>query len=113
MDKAEERLKKHIEREGQVKTQITVSVSEFLALMLQKEKTVKETWDALDAEIKILKIVVKFLKKQFHNIKCSEDDDLRVHLDTNTHSSMIWEPQLSNLSSLIASSSLCYPPMNL
>ena len=38
-------------REGQVKTQIILSVSESLALMLQKQKTAKDTWDALVTEM--------------------------------------------------------------
>ena len=38
-------------REGQVKTQIILSVSESLALMLQKQKTAKDTWDALVNEM--------------------------------------------------------------
>ena len=38
VDKAEERLDKYLSREGQVKTQIILSVSESLALMLQKQK---------------------------------------------------------------------------
>ena len=37
-------------REGQVKTQIILSVLESLALMLQKQKTAKDTWDALVTE---------------------------------------------------------------
>ena len=38
VDKAEERLEKFLSREGQVKTQIILSVSESVALMLQKAK---------------------------------------------------------------------------
>ena len=37
VDKAEERLEKYLSREGQVKTQIILSVSESLGLMLQKQ----------------------------------------------------------------------------
>ena len=51
VDKAEERLERYLSREGQVKTQIILSVSESLALMLQKQKTAKDTWDALVTEI--------------------------------------------------------------
>jgi hypothetical protein len=51
VDKAEERLVKYLAREGQVKTQIMVSVSESLALMLQKKKTAKEVWDTLAQEM--------------------------------------------------------------
>ena len=36
VDRAEERLEKYLSRESQVKTQIILSVSESLALMLQK-----------------------------------------------------------------------------
>ena len=43
VDKAEERLEKYLSREGQVKTQIILSVSETLTLMLQKQKTAKDT----------------------------------------------------------------------
>ena len=43
VDKAEERLEMYLSREGQVKTQIILSVSESLALMLQKQKTAKDT----------------------------------------------------------------------
>ena len=43
VDKAEERLEKCLSREGQAKTQIILSVSESLALMLQKQKTAKDT----------------------------------------------------------------------
>ena len=51
VDKAEERLEKYLSREGKVKTQIILSVSESLALMLQKQKTAKDTWDALVTEM--------------------------------------------------------------
>ena len=51
VDKAEERLEKFLSREGHVKTQIILSVSESLALMLQKQKTAKDTWDALVTEM--------------------------------------------------------------
>ena len=51
VDKAEERLEKYLSREGQVKTQIILSVSESLALMLQKQKTAKDTWGALVTEM--------------------------------------------------------------
>jgi hypothetical protein len=44
VERAEDRLDKYLAREGQVKTQIMVSVSESLALMLQKMKTAKEVW---------------------------------------------------------------------
>ena len=51
MDKAEERLEKYLGREGLVKSQIIDSVSDSLALMLEKNKTAKETWYALVAEM--------------------------------------------------------------
>ena len=51
VDKAEERLENYLSREGQVKTQIILSVSESLALMLQKQKTAKDPWDALVTEM--------------------------------------------------------------
>ena len=41
-DRAEERLEKYLAREGLVKTQVIISVSESLALMLQKKSTPKE-----------------------------------------------------------------------
>ena len=82
LGKAEERLEKYFGREGQVKTQITVPVSESLALMLQKKKTVKEIWDSLVAEMtKKPKMMVTSLQKLLHNMKYSEDDDLREHLE--------------------------------
>ena len=72
-------MEKYLSREGQVKTQIILSVSESLTLMLQKQKTVKDTWDALVTEMtKKPKMV---LQRQLRNLKCSEDDDLRQHLD--------------------------------
>ena len=51
VDNAEESLEKYLSRDGQVKTQIILSVSESLALMLQKQKTAKDTWDALVTEM--------------------------------------------------------------
>ena len=82
VDKAEERLEKYLSREGQVKTQIILSVSESLALMLQKHKTAKETWDALVTEMtKKFKMVLTSLQRQLRNMKCSEEDDLRQYLD--------------------------------
>ena len=41
VDKAEERLEKYLGREGLVKSQIIVSVSESQALILEKKKTEK------------------------------------------------------------------------
>ena len=69
-------------REGQVKTQIILSVSESLALMLQKQKTAKDTWDALVTKMtKKPNMVLTSLQCQFRNMKCSEEDDLRQYLD--------------------------------
>ena len=82
VDKAEERLEKYLSREGQVKTQIILSVSESLALMLQKQKTAKETWDALVTEMtKKDTMVLTSLQCQLRNMKCSEEDNLRQYLD--------------------------------
>ena len=41
VDKAEERLEKYLGREGQVKTEIIVSVSGSLVLMLQRKRLQK------------------------------------------------------------------------
>ena len=82
VDKAEEMLEKYLSREGQVKTQIILSVSESLALMLQKQKTAKETWDALVTEMtKKDTMVLTSLQCQLRNMKCSEEDNLRQYLD--------------------------------
>ena len=82
VDKAEERLEKYLSREGQVKTQVILSVLESLALMLQKQKTVKDTWDTLVTEMtKNPKMVLTSLQCQLRYMKCSEEDDLRQYLD--------------------------------
>ena len=82
VDKAEERVKKYLSREGQVKTQIIFSVSESLALLIQNQKTAKDTWDALVTEMtKKPKLVITSLQRQLRNMKCSEQDDLREYLD--------------------------------
>ena len=82
VDKAEERLEKYLSREGQVNTQIILSVSESLALMLQKQKTAKDTWDALVTEMtKKPKMILTSLQCQLRNMKGSEEDDLRQYLD--------------------------------
>ena len=71
-------MEKYFSREGQVKTQIILSVSESLALMLQKQKIAKDTWDALVTEMtKKPKMVVTSLQHQLRNMKCSEEDNLR------------------------------------
>jgi predicted secreted acid phosphatase len=63
LDKAEERLEKYLAREGQVKAQIMVSMSEYLALMIQKKKSAKEVWDSLVTEMtKKPKMVVTSLQ---------------------------------------------------
>ena len=106
-DKAEERLEKYLSREGQVKTQIILSVSESLALMLQKQKTAKDTLDALVTEMtKKPKMVLTSLQRQLRNMKCSEEEDLRKYLDKAQdllHVSMIWEPRWQTLNSWISS----------
>src|SRR3979490_183300 len=82
VDKAEDRLEKYLAREGLVKTQILISVSESLALMLEKKMNAKEIWDTLVAEMtKKPKMVVISIQRQLRNMKCLEDDDLREHLD--------------------------------
>src|SRR3979490_1155053 len=82
VDKTEDRLERYLAREGQVKTQILVSVSESLALMLVKKQSAEEIWDTLVAEMtKKPKMVVTTIQRQLRNMKCSEDDDLREHLD--------------------------------
>jgi transposase InsO family protein len=82
VERAEERMEKYLAREGQVKTQIILSVSESLALMLQKMKTAREVWDSLVTEMtKKPKMVLTSLQRQLRNIRCSEEDDLRQHLD--------------------------------
>ena len=78
VDKAEERLEKYLSREGWVKTQMILSMLESLALMLQKQETAKDTWDALVTEMtKKPKMVLTSLQHQLRNMKCSEEDDLR------------------------------------
>ena len=50
--------------------------------MLQKQKTAKDTWDALVTEMtKKPKMVLTSLQHQLSNIKCSEEDDSREYLD--------------------------------
>ena len=82
VEKAEDRLKKFLAREGLVKSQVNISVSEPLALMLQKRSLAQEVWSALVSEMtKKPKMVVNSLQRQLRNIKCSEEDNLRLHLD--------------------------------
>ena len=81
MEKAEDKLEKYLSREGEVKTQIILTVSESLALMLQKKKMAKEVWDTLVNEItKKPKLVLTSLQCQLCNIKCPKEDDLSQHL---------------------------------
>ena len=69
VDKAEERLEKYLSREGQVKTQIILSVSESLALMLQKLKTAKDThWDYQKAQDG--PYIPAALQYQLRNMRC-------------------------------------------
>ena len=50
--------------------------------MLQRQKTAKDTWNALVTEMtKKPKMVLTFLQCQLRNMKCSEEDDLRQYLD--------------------------------
>ena len=82
MERAEEKMEWFLAREGLVKSQVIMSVSEPLALMLQKKNMTQEVWDALvDEMTKKPKVVVTSLQRQLWNIKCSEEDDLRLHLD--------------------------------
>ena len=82
LENAEEKMEKFLSREGSVKTQIIISVSESLVLMLQKKGSAKQVWDTLVEEMtRKPKIVVTSLQCQLRNIECSEDDDLREHLD--------------------------------
>ena len=75
-------MEKYLGREGVVKTQVIMSVSDSLALILQKKSTAKELWDALVTEMtKKPRMVITSLQRQLRNIKCSEEDDLQEHLD--------------------------------
>ena len=99
MEKAEERIEKYLSREGEVKTQIILTVSEAPALMLQKKKMAKEVWETLVNEMtKKPKLVLTSLQCQLHNIKHSKEDDLRQHLGKAPKiyllDSIIWEPLL-------------------
>ena len=63
VEKAEDRLKKFLAREGLVKSQVNISVSEPLALMLQKRSLAQEVWSALVSEMtKKPKMVVNSLQ---------------------------------------------------
>ena len=63
-DRAEDRLEKDLARERLVKTQVIISVSELLALILQKKSTAKELWDALFTEMtKKSKMVITSLQR--------------------------------------------------
>ena len=63
-DRAEDRLEKDLAREGLVKTQVIISVSESLALILQKKSTAKELWDAFFTEMtKKSKMVITSLQR--------------------------------------------------
>ena len=67
-------MEKYLSREGQVKTQIILSVSGSLASILQKQTTPKDTWDALVTEMtKKPKMVLKSLQCQLRNMKYSEE----------------------------------------
>ena len=62
IENAEEKLEKYLARESLVKTQVIMSVTESLALMLQK-MTVQEVWEALDIEM-TKKMVIPSLRHQ-------------------------------------------------
>jgi hypothetical protein len=51
IDKFEEWIEKFQSKEGLAKAQIVTSVSESLALMLNKHKTAKDIWDGLIVEM--------------------------------------------------------------
>ena len=79
IESAEDRMEKLLAREGLVKSQVIISVSEPLALMLQKKNTAQEVWNALADEMtKKPKMVVTSLQRQLQNIKCSEEDDCKI-----------------------------------
>ena len=62
-------------------TQIVVSVSESLALMLQKQPTAQAVWDTLLAEMtKKPKMVVTSLQQQL-----TDEDNFCEHLDKALH----------------------------
>ena len=64
VEKAEDRLEKFLAREGLVKSQVNTSVSEPLALMLQKKSLAQEVWSALVSEMtKKPKMVVTSLQR--------------------------------------------------
>ena len=82
VEKAEDRMDKFLAREGLVKPQVIISVAEPLALMLQKKRSAQEVWEALVEEMtKKPKMVITSLQRQLRNMRCSEEEDLRLHLD--------------------------------
>ena len=53
-----------------------------LPLMPQKKRSAKEVWEALVEEMtKKPKVVVTGLQRQLRNMRCSEEENLRLHLD--------------------------------
>ena len=82
VEKAEDRMDKFLAREGLVKSQVIISVAEPLALMLQKKRSVQEVWEGLVEEMtKRPKMVITSLQRQLRNMRCSKEEDLRLHLD--------------------------------
>ena len=82
VEKAEDRMDKFLAREGLVKSQVIISVAEPLALMLQKKRSAQEGWEALVEEMTTkLKMVITSIQRQLRNMRCSEEEDLRLHLD--------------------------------
>ena len=49
--------------------------------MLQKQKTTKDTWDALVTKMTKPSKVLTSLQHQLRNLTCSEEENLRQHLD--------------------------------
>jgi hypothetical protein len=82
IDCHEEKLKEYYINEGLAKAQIVMVVSESMALRLGASPTAKAMWDTLVTEImKKLQMVLTKLQRELHMIRCTEDDDLCVHLD--------------------------------
>ena len=82
VEKAEDRMDKFLAKEGLVKSQVIISVAEPLALMLQKKRAAQEAWEALVEDMtKKPKMVITSLQRQLRNMRCSEEEDLRLHLD--------------------------------
>jgi hypothetical protein len=82
IDRHEEKLKEYYINEGLAKAQIVMAVSESMALRLDASPTAKAMWDTLVTEItKKPQMVLTKLQRELRTMRCTEDDDLRVHLD--------------------------------